>query len=51
LNGGFHEKVRRAYLKLARENKGRRWVIINAQQSFEKVEEAIWRAVSKKLGL
>lgn len=51
LNGGFHEKVRRAYLKLARENKGRRWVVINARQEMEQVADDIWQAVSKKLGL
>lgn len=50
-NGGFHTKVRNAYLLLAKENKGKRWVVINAKKPVEKVEEAIWQVVAKKLGL
>lgn len=47
----FHEKVRQAYLKLAKENKGRRWVIVDAQKSFDEVEQAVWETVAQKLGL
>lgn len=45
----FHQKVRQAYLDLAKENKGKRWVIIDANQSFDQVTEDIWQAVSKKI--
>lgn len=50
-NGGFHQKVRNAYLLLAKENKGKRWVVVNAKQSVEKVEAVIWQVVKAKLGL
>lgn len=51
LKGGFHEKVRKAYLQLAKENKGRRWVVVDAKKSFDEVEAAIWEVVAKKLKL
>lgn len=50
-NGGFHQKVRDAYLQLAKENVGGRWVVIEADRSVEEVEEAIWQTVKQKLGL
>jgi dTMP kinase len=45
----FHRKVRNGYLKIAKENKGKRWVIVDASQSLEKVEEDIWGVVEKKV--
>jgi len=45
----FHQQVRDAYLKLAKENKGKRWQIIDANQSLEKVESEIWQVVQKRL--
>ena len=50
-NGGFHQKVRDAYLELANENEGGRWEIIDADQPVEAVEEAVWQTVKEKLGL
>lgn len=43
----FHEKVRKGYLKVAKENKGGRWRIINASKSKEEIGEKIWKEVSK----
>ena len=45
----FHHKVRDGYLKIAKENKKKRWLIIDASQSLEAVEENIWEVVSKKI--
>lgn len=47
----FHERVRKAYLRLAKENDHKRWVVINAEQSLEIVAEDIWKSVQKKLKL
>ncbi|NCN82404.1 MAG: dTMP kinase [Candidatus Pacebacteria bacterium] len=40
----FHEKVRQAYLDLAKADTTGRWKIIDASQSLEAVEAAIWQA-------
>lgn len=45
----FHEDVRKAYLELAKENDRKRWVVIDAEQSLEKVESEIWQIIEKKL--
>lgn len=45
----FHHKVRDGYLKIAKENKGNRWQVVDASQSLEKVEEDIWKLVKKKI--
>jgi dTMP kinase len=50
----FHQKVRDAYLQLASEDqkkhgKDSRWVVIDASQPLEKVDDAIWQAVTKKI--
>lgn len=42
----FHEKVRNGYLKLAKENQGGRWQIIDAEKQVREVENEIWRLVS-----
>lgn len=48
---GFHQKVKRAYLQLVKEDKTNRWVVINAENSLDTVESEIWKVVSKKLDL
>lgn len=47
----FHRKVREAYLTLAAENHRKRWHVINAKQSIDEVEEAIWQIIIAKLKL
>ncbi|MFH0768351.1 MAG: dTMP kinase [Chloroflexota bacterium] len=44
----FHKKVREGYLKLAA-GEPQRWLIIDAQQSKEKIREIIWQRVSQLL--
>lgn len=44
----FHEEVRRAYLDLVKEDTGKRWIVVNAKQSLEVVEEDIWKNVEKR---
>jgi len=50
-NDGFHQKVREAYVQLAKENKGERWVMIDANKPVTDVEQAVWQTVEEKLGL
>lgn len=45
----FHHKVRKGYLKIAGENKKKRWYIIDASKTLEEVEENIWEVVEKKI--
>jgi len=45
----FHYKVREAYLELAKENESNRWVVIDAQQTIEKVEAIIWSEIEKRV--
>ncbi|PIY80407.1 MAG: dTMP kinase [Candidatus Pacebacteria bacterium CG_4_10_14_0_8_um_filter_42_14] len=45
----FHEKVRKAYLDLAKEDKSGRWQIIDASKSIDEVEKAVWQVVAEKL--
>lgn len=47
----FHKKVRNGYMKIAKEDKGDRWVIIDAGKEFDNVSAEIWRVVSGKLKL
>jgi dTMP kinase len=44
----FHQRVREGYLKLAA-NEPQRWLVIDATQSKEEIEEIIWRRVSQLL--
>lgn len=46
----FHEKVRTAYLQLAKEDTRKRWHIIDASQTTDAVENEIWQIVAKKFG-
>lgn len=45
----FHEKVRKAYLKLANKDASGRWVIIDASRSIEAIEEDIWKIVNQRI--
>lgn len=47
----FHEKVRKAYLDLAKSDTTGRWEVIDANRSLDEVSEAVWSAVAKRLGL
>lgn len=44
----FHQRVREGYLKLAA-NDPQRWLVVDAAQPKEKVEEIIWQRVSRLL--
>lgn len=46
----FHEQVRAAYLALAKTDT-KRWVVLDATQSIDEVEAAIWKVVAKKFHL
>jgi dTMP kinase len=48
---GFHEKVRKAYLEIAKKNKDKRWQIIDAEQDIEVVEDEVWEVVKEDLGI
>lgn len=48
-NNEFHKQVRDAYLSLAHQNQGNRWVIIDAQKSFDEVSDQIWNVITKRL--
>jgi dTMP kinase len=48
-SGDFHQRVRKGYLQLAKENKGHRWITIDAERSLDEVEKAVWTEVEKKL--
>ncbi len=45
----YHEKVRKGYLKLARQNK-KRFKVLNGAGSISKIHESIWSAVEKSVG-
>ena len=45
----FHEKVRQAYLRLAKENKGNRWIIVDASGDIEEIASNIWNIVESKI--
>jgi len=45
----FHEKVRAAYLELAKENDHKRWVVIDANRSIDEMEKDIWKTIEKRL--
>ncbi|HEX9817708.1 MAG TPA: dTMP kinase [Patescibacteria group bacterium] len=48
-NGGFHQKVRTAYLQLAKENQGKRWLVVDANRQKDEVEEMLWQILAKRL--
>lgn len=45
----FHEKVRQAYLEVAHKDTTGRWHIIDANQTIEQIEEALWKVVKAKI--
>ena len=45
----FHEKVRKAYLDLAKEDKSGRWKIVDASADITQVEESVWKIVESIL--
>jgi len=44
----FHEKVRKAYLDIANEDKDR-WVVIDANRTIDEIADEIWGIVQEKL--
>lgn len=48
-NTAFHDEVRAAYLELAHKNDHNRWVIVDANESIDKVEQTIWQKVSEAI--
>jgi dTMP kinase len=44
----FHEKVRKAYLDLAKKNDRNRWVVIDAEKGIEEISDEIWREVERR---
>lgn len=44
----FHENVRRAYLKLAKKNDRKRWVVVDAEKGIDEVAGNIWKEVKKR---
>lgn len=48
-NKDFHQKVRDAYLKLAKEDKSGRWHKIDASKTVDEIDEQIWQVVSKQV--
>jgi len=45
----FHQKVRDAYLELAKEDKTGRWVVVDAQKTVDEVELEIWEEIKKRV--
>jgi dTMP kinase len=48
-NADFHQQVRDAYLQLAKEDKNGRWQLVDATQTVDEVEKAIWQIVERKI--
>ena len=46
---GFHEKIRKAYLSLAKGEAKKRWLIVDANRSIEEMKDDIWKLVKNKL--
>jgi dTMP kinase len=46
----YHERVRTRYLELAQVNPGQ-WIVIDAQETPEQVEMAIWRQLQLRLAI
>ena len=45
----FHQKVREAYVKLAKNDRTNRWVMIDASRSLAEVGEGIWEVVKGRI--
>ena len=50
-NKQFHQKVRQAYLDLAKDDQNDRWEVIDATKDIEHVSDAIWKKVKQQLKL
>ena len=50
-NTEFHEKVRLAYLDLAKADTRKRWITIDAEQSIDSVEQNIWNEVESRMNI
>ncbi len=48
-DASFHEKVRNAYLELAKTDTTGRWKVIDAAQTLDEVSVAIWQEISDKI--
>lgn len=44
----FHEKVKKAYLKLAKRNDRKRWIVIDASESIEEIHEEVLEKLKGK---
>lgn len=47
----FHQKVRDAYLSLAKKNDHKRWHVIHAEKTIEEIVEDIWKVVEQSLSI
>lgn len=47
----FHQKVRDAYLEVAKKNDHNRWAIVDAADTIDQVADTVWSHVQKKLKL
>jgi dTMP kinase len=47
----FHEKVRRAYLDLAKNDTAGRWRIVDASRTIDEIEQDVWSEVAQLLEL
>lgn len=47
----FHDKVREAYLELAKSDTRDRWIVIDASKSVAEVDKEIWAEVSKRMNI
>lgn len=45
----FHEKVRQAYLDLAKEDKSGRWHVIDANKTVDEVDHQVWQIVQSQI--
>ena len=48
-NTEFHQKVRDAYLTIAKKNDHKRWSIIDASKSIDEIGQNIWQIVEKQI--
>jgi dTMP kinase len=46
----FHQKVRDAYLEVAKKNDHKRWTIVDASKSIDEIAGRIWTHVEKAVG-
>jgi dTMP kinase len=44
----FHQKVRSAYLRLAKADDHKRWVVVDAERAIEEIADQIWEEVKRR---